>query len=134
MGKRRKIFVSAAHSDQPFVKRLIGALQRAGWSTFVPEAIDVGEQIFSRIRRELESSELVVFVVPPREGEGKWALAEVGAAKALNKRIIAVVPERGRYSNASVGRLLSESGLVDASGVSDDELAQTIVSSVVANQ
>lgn len=133
MGKRRKIFVSAAHSDQPFVTRLIGALQRAGWSTFDPDSVDAGDHFFSRIRRELESSELVVFVVPPREGEGKWALAEIGAAKALNKRIVAVVPERSRYSNTSVARLLSESSLVDASDVSDDELAQTIVSSVVAH-
>ena len=135
MTKPAHIFLSYATADRAFVARLAKEIAKAGARPFVAAdlKLKVGEQIFAQLRRELASSDLVVFIVPSQEGEGRWALAEVGAARALDKNILAILPDRARYSNSTFLRSLTDRPMVDATGVSLSHLANTIVSSASAH-
>jgi hypothetical protein len=132
MTKPARIFLSYAKADAAFAASISKELTKAGARPFDAaglEGIKPGEDFFKRIRAELESSDMVVFVVPSQEGEGRWALAEIGAARALDKRILAILPDRARYSNAAFLRSLTDRPMVDATGLSPSSLADTIVSS-----
>jgi hypothetical protein len=83
-------------------------------------------------RLALRASDTFVFVVPEREGAGKHALFELGAAHAMGKRIVAIVPTAGRFSNADVARVLSGSAVLDASAVPADALAEAIMMPLAA--
>jgi hypothetical protein len=135
MTKPTHIFLSYANADRAFVAKIAKEPAKAGARPF--DAADlklkVGEQVFEQLRRELASSDLVVFVVPSQEGEGRWALAEIGAAKALDKDILAILPDRARYPNSSFLRSLTDRPMVDATGQSPAGLASVIVSSASAH-
>lgn len=129
MTKQAHIFLSYAHADRAFVAKIAKELTKAGARPFDASGLKAGEQLFERLKEELASSDLVVFVVPSQEGEGRWALAEIGAARVLDKKILAILPDRARYSNSVFLRSLTDRPMVDATGMSPSTLANTIVSS-----
>jgi hypothetical protein len=62
----------------------------------------------------------------------KDALAEVGAAFALGKKIVAVAPNAARFHNADVGRQLSRSAVIDASALPESDLVSAIMTPLAA--
>ena len=129
----RQVFLSYADSDRAFASRLSDVLSETGARAWDPtKAMRPGDDISESILAGLRESDIVVFVVPEREGAGKNALAELGAARALGKRIVAVVPETTRFYNAEVARLLSDSAVVDASTVPPEHLANAIMTPLAA--
>ena len=133
MTKPAHIFLSYAKADSSFAARIAEELTKAGARPFDASGIKTGGQIFQSLRKELVSSDLVVFVVPSQEGEGRWALAEIGAARALDIGILAVVPDRARYANSSFLKSLTDRPVIDATDRSPSDLANTIVSSASAH-
>lgn len=133
MTKPANIFISYAWADRVFASRIAEELAKVGAKTFYDAEFNAGSQIFEQWRKEIASTDLVVFVVPSQEGEGRWALAEIGAARALDKNILAVLPDRARYSNSSFLRSLTDRPIVDATNLSPSALANTIVSSALAH-
>ena len=133
MSKPAHIFLSYAKADSAFVAKIAKELTKAGARPFDAAGLRFGNDIFEKLKEELAHSDLVVFVVPSQEGEGRWALAEIGAAKALAKNILAILPDRARYSNSSFLRSLTDRPMVDATGQSASALADTIVSSASAH-
>ena len=130
----RRVFVSHANSDHVFASRIAKALSNAGVKAL--GQIEVGtrtEGWDEAILADIRSSDILVFVVPEREGAGKNALAELGAAYALGKPIVGVVPNASRYHNAEVARMLSRTAVVDASTMADDQaLAEAIMTPMAA--
>lgn len=133
MKKASQIFMSYAHADRAFASKLARGLAKAGVSTFDPADLLPGDDGFESMRKELKESDMVIFVVPSREGEGRAALFEVGAARMLDKRILGVLPDRARYANSEVARALSDTALLDASDLTQSALTQAIVSSLHAH-
>jgi nucleoside 2-deoxyribosyltransferase len=104
-----RIFLSYAPEDRAFAARLKRAFGARGAETFDPiDDLRPGEDISSGILRRLRRADMVVFVVPRYEGQGKAALVELGAAKALGKRIVSVLPDRARAANSEVASALGE--------------------------
>ena len=130
MKKQPQIFMSYARADRAFAAKLARGLKKAGITAFDSANLEPGEDAFDSIRKELTASDLVVFVVPSREGEGRWALAEVGAARMLEKRILGVLPDRLRYANSGVARALSDTALVDASTLTQAALTKAVVANL----
>ena len=130
MTKQPRVFVSHANEDSPYALRLEKLLQEAGVFVYGSVSARPGTTVFDSLRDDLKASDLVVFVVPAREGEGRWALAEMGAARALDKKIVGVIRDPARFANSSVARSLSGSALIDASELSPAALTRTIVASV----
>jgi nucleoside 2-deoxyribosyltransferase len=133
MSKHRRVFLSYAHGDRAFGAKLRRGLTDAGVDTFDAAHTAAGESVFEKLRRQIADSDLVVFVVPSFEGEGRWTLAEVGAARALEKQIIAILPNSARYANSNFARAITELPILDASRISDSALINTIVSSAGAH-
>jgi len=121
-----RVFLSHSWDDAPFAAKLRQALDRAGAVPFDPIE-GPGEDWTADLKTRLDAADLVVFVVPPREGAGKNALMELGAARVLGKKIIAVVPMKGRWHNADFARLISDLGVLDASEMPEAVLAGRIV-------
>lgn len=112
-------------------ERLTRILGKAGLKVFDSSCdLQSGKRWDDQIIRAIKKSDAVVFVVPEREGEGKLALFEVGAARALGKQIVTVLPDPMRYPNQEVGSSLSQSSVIDASRMTDELLGSSIASAL----
>ena len=129
-----KIFISHAQADSKFATALARQLKHKGVDVFEDSQVQAGEDWFESIRASLTASDLVVFVVPLREGEGRFALGELGAARMMNKKIFAVLPDQARYANSDVARVLSKGLMVDAARLTAEQLTQTIIASIPQEQ
>lgn len=132
MTKQIHIFLSYAKADQGFAARIAKELEKAGAQSSGLTIVAAGD-VFRHVKRELKLSDLVVFLVPSQEGEGRWALAEIGAARALDKNILAVLPDRARYANSAFVKSLTDRPMIDATDLSASALARTIMSSASAH-
>jgi ABC-type branched-subunit amino acid transport system substrate-binding protein len=125
----KNVFVSYAADDRKMAQRVTRLLDAAGVDVFVDRRdCASGDMWQDAVLADIRSSDALVFLIPRREGVGKWALAEIGAAKALGKRIVAILPESVRYGNADVGSVLSNRQIIDASDMSDEALTSSLVS------
>jgi len=107
-----RVFLSYASEDQPFATRLKKVLSEHGAETLDPSDVVPGEDFSAAVLKTLKRADLLVFVVPRFEGQGKSALVELGAAKALGKRVVSVLPDRARAANTDVAVALSETHYV----------------------
>jgi hypothetical protein len=124
------LFISYALADRNYAQALTAALQSKGFYVFQDDDIAAGEDFSESILSGLRNAELVLFVVPKESGEGKNALYEVGAAKALGKKIFAVMPH-GRASGArDVALGLADLIFLDTSEIEPDRIADIVQSTV----
>lgn len=87
-----KVFISYAHSDADKATRLAKTLERND----VGESLDIkdipaGESISSAVRNALKHSSAFIVLLSPRSLHSEWIQFEVGAAEALEKKIIPVI-------------------------------------------
>ena len=128
--KATRVFVSHDRRDQQFATALSEALRAQGVDIFDPLSplqARPGDDWADERLDELRNSDFVVFVVPRFEGEGVNALAELGAARALGKTIVPVVPEPAWYASGSIASVVSGQSALDASRFSSEELAKAIL-------
>ena len=123
----RNVFLSYSSNDTEFAAHLTSILRDRGISILGTGAgIKIGDDIAKGISEALKISDTLIFVVPSREGEGRNALAELGAAKALGKRIVAVMPNSSRAWNSDFARQISDASIVDASRMDDNALLDAL--------
>jgi hypothetical protein len=121
-----KVFLSYAASDTPFAEALVRKLGTSGVSGW-RDASDVssGSAISAKIREALQTSSAVVVLLSPEALLSHGVQFEVGAAEALNKRIIPVVVG-GENIQDSAPDILKQRQWVDARDRSPDEIADEI--------
>jgi nucleoside 2-deoxyribosyltransferase len=128
-----KVFISHSQADRIFAERLTTRIQALGAKVVSDEhAVEPGETWGKALREALESSDGVVLVVPePGTAKANSAFFEAGAARALGKPVVAVIPEA---ESSRVGEVASEAyGVVfDGSHVGPEALAEKIVSALKA--
>jgi hypothetical protein len=108
-----RVFLSYANEDRTFAARLKQALSAHGAETLDPgDDLRPGKDWSAAILKSLKRADLLVFVVPRYEGQGKSALVELGAAKAMGKRIVSVLPDRARAANTDVAMALGDTHYV----------------------
>src|SRR6516165_1264478 len=84
------IFISSSFEDRDFAKQLGSVLRSRGAIVF---QTDPGSDWAEVLRREIEQSSVLILVIPSRHATNRNnVLFEAGAAKALGKRIFAVLP------------------------------------------
>lgn len=128
MSEGRTVFLSYSPSDEEYAQRLKSTLSVRGVTTLdAHDAVAPGQSTSDSLESLLRRSDILAFVVPSREGQGRWALAELGAARALGKRIVGIVPDTSHYGNADVVRRLSSGGLIDASRWRDSDIADMVL-------
>jgi len=129
MTAARTVFLSYSSSDTEFARRLKSSLSNMGVTTLdAQDASTPGQPVPGALEGLLKRADIIAFVVPSREEQGRWALAELGAARAMGKRIVGIVPETSHYRNADVVRRLSSGGLIDASRWRDNDVAEMVLS------
>ena len=90
----RQIFLSHAHEDADFAKRLAKDLQDIGlivWMT--PDSIQPGEQWVSAIERGLNESGVFIVLLTPNSVRSKWVKKETQwALQAEQNNVLKLVP------------------------------------------
>jgi len=128
------VFVSHSKADSQFVDSLRLEMERLGISVFDPATeLEPGATLEGSLRTALENCDAMVYVAPAPETTGaNSAFFEVGAARALGKRIVTILPnnEKGRLGELPQG--LSISSCFEASRKSPNELAKSVVSALEA--
>jgi hypothetical protein len=118
------VFISHASTDRDYAKALTQALLGKGFDVFGDEdTIRAGDNYPDLILDILKNAELVVFVVPKENGEGKNALYEVGAAKAMGKKIFAIMPLGRGSAGRDVAIGLADLIFLDVSDTQPDKIA-----------
>ncbi|KAB0651481.1 toll/interleukin-1 receptor domain-containing protein [Acinetobacter bohemicus] len=102
----KKIFISHATKDKEIIEELIDLLENIGinsaqifCSSFEGYGIPLGENFLDKIKQELSSEVLVLFVITKNFYDSKVCLCEMGAAWALSKGHIPIVVPPLSYSD-----------------------------------
>ena len=121
------LFISYAQTDRSYAQELSQALRSRGFEVFRDdETLIADENYADLILDALKNAELVVFVVPKDNGDGKNALFEVGAAKALGKRIFAIMPHGRTSAGRDVALGLADLIFMDVSETQPDRIADIV--------
>lgn len=113
------VYLAYAAADKVWAAQFSTALRDAGVKLWFDAAeIRPGDEWKDATERALRDSDILVFVLTPNSVDNPWALFELGAAVADNKRVIPIVakpfdpsetpPLIGRY------RFLDESSPTEA--------------------
>lgn len=128
-----RVFFSYSASDRALADKLKKAFQRHGAQTFDPFSdLTPGESISETLLTHLRRSDLFVFVAPRFEGQGKSALVELGAARALGKRIVTVVPDEARAASHDKAVSLGRAYHLDPGAAAIEVFADRILSDAEA--
>jgi hypothetical protein len=125
----RKVFVSYSIDDRVFADQLREALiaERNVQVLDPTSALAAVNEVDDLVIANLKGSDLFVYIVPEKEGSGKLSLYQLGAAKALGKRIVAVLPDSARVANSAVAARLADALVVDQDRASTKEIARRIL-------
>lgn len=85
----KRVFVSYAHEDRPFVERLANALGQSGFEVWWDRALEGGEAYRAEIEQSLNGADAVVVVWSGRSRASRWVLDE--AEKGLNRGVLVPV-------------------------------------------
>jgi nucleoside 2-deoxyribosyltransferase len=127
VGDRLRVFLTYSLDDREFAERLRAAMTDENVEVWDPVSVTAGEKFQDSIEDALKQADVVVYVIPEREGSGKWSLFELGAAKALGKRIVAVLPDTGRIANSAVAARLADRLVVDENAKSPSGTVRKIL-------
>jgi nucleoside 2-deoxyribosyltransferase len=112
--------------DAAFASALRESIERDGVRVFDP-ARDTppGLDLLALLRDEIEASDVLILVVPETgTANANAAFFEAGAAKALGKKVLAVMPDaRGRQSPSDI----ADFAIFEAANKPIDDVAKTLV-------
>ncbi len=122
------LFISYSRADRAFAEQLRSRIETLGANVWSDESkIEPGENWDQALRRALEASDGVVLVVPERGApKANAAFFEAGAARALGKPVVAVIPDA---EPSRVGGFSDVYGpdVFDGARVPPESLAEKIV-------
>lgn len=89
-----RVFVSHAAPDVGIAREIRRLLdQVANVRVFMDYDLAAGSKWQTELRREIENADVVVAVLTPQALESEWMQQEIGAAWALQKRMLPIVTE-----------------------------------------
>ena len=130
----RNVFISYAHSDEDEVRSLVKALHENSVTGWLDSAdIAAGESISSSVRAALKRSKVVIVLLSPRALHSEWVQFEIGAAEALEKKIIPVILS-GDHLEEQLPDILRTRGWIDARHRPSDEVIRDVRRAVESAQ
>jgi hypothetical protein len=128
-----KVFLSYARGDRALAKLLGDRMRALGADVFDDETISPGENWDAVLRNALQAADAVVYLAPsPGTAESNLTFFEVGAARALGKRIIPVLPTQDAMRIRELPAGLQSLQALDGSRLAPDALAESIVATLDA--
>ncbi|MDQ4060947.1 MAG: toll/interleukin-1 receptor domain-containing protein [Pseudomonadota bacterium] len=93
MTKRYRVFVSHGYADRWVAAQIARRIQEDCKADAFIDVFDIakGDEIEHRIFEELPRCDELLALLTPRSAERNWVWVEIGAARALGKRVVAVL-------------------------------------------
>ncbi|MGO9004487.1 MAG: toll/interleukin-1 receptor domain-containing protein [Beijerinckiaceae bacterium] len=129
MSSTKHVFVSYAREDADLAKNLARLMSSRGASVYLDTDIGQGDLWSGVVRREIERASALVLLIPSDDVPNRnniWF--EAGAAKALGKRVLAVLPPNRRLVDlpADIADIL----VLDADKRPLESIADTLIQAV----
>ncbi|MEB3180588.1 MAG: TIR domain-containing protein [Nostocaceae cyanobacterium] len=87
-----QVFLAYAHSDKPVMEKIRNSLRRSGFTVWTNSTdIQTGEAFEKAIKRGIEQTDNVVYLLSPEAINSEYCQHEFNYAVSLNKRIIPVL-------------------------------------------
>jgi hypothetical protein len=128
------VFISYAHSDVDEARPLVRKLKEqnvAGW--FDSADIAAGESVASAVRNALKHSSVLIVLLSPRALHSEWVQFEIGAAEALDKKIIPIIIS-GDHLEEQLPDILRNRIWIDARHRSHEDVARDVNRAVESAQ
>lgn len=121
------VFLSYAHADKALADQIVSRLDGGSLEIWREEAVNTGEAWANAIQDALRKAETVLLIVPAAGSPGRNnVFFEIGAARALGKRILAVVPDRRETEPQDIPVDAADLVIMDAAHRPIDEVAATL--------
>lgn len=125
------VFISHSHRDAGLAKQLANSLRRFGLRALSPSSgIQPGEDWRKEIQAAIKQSDALVLIASPEGLASSWVLYEVGAAEALGKNVMVLLPDK--HSVAELPKEISAKHIVSFDARSPERAAHDIVARLVA--
>ena len=128
MNGTRRIFISYSSADSEFARQLADSIKRFGGDASLSFE-GAGQQYWlEALRIKLSESDTVVMVMPPSAAKSSnTTFFEAGAARALGKNVLVVVPDRSKIDRGNIPFDIANSVFMDATQEPIDVVAQKIL-------
>lgn len=127
-----KLFLSYAYADRGFAAQLRSQIEALG-AVFSDRSLQGGDDWRASLRSALEEADGVVLVLPtPGSANANSAYFEAGAARALGKKVVAVMPSSESSRLRELPSDIYGTAVFDGAHTAPDALANSIVSALRA--
>jgi hypothetical protein len=129
------VFISYSRRDHEFARRLAETLRGQGVKARLSEHGVLAESHWlSSLKDSLEASNALVLIMPSvGAAAGNSAFFEAGAARAIGKDVIVVVPELQEVDRSNIPYDLASTVVIDAAAKPMDLVANTVLGAVKAD-
>lgn len=130
---KKRVFISYAHEDKTFASELGNLMKERGVSVFLDTDLTSGSFWSDVLRREIERATALVLVIPSHNVANRnniWF--EAGAAKALGKPVLAVLPPKHDAGTVDLPTDIAGLLVLDADRRSLESVTDTLLQAVPA--
>lgn len=87
----KRVFISHSPTDKELARDVARKLEAAGLEAVSTEKrVDGAGHLMEILRKAIDESEAVLFLITPAALESEWAFFELGAAEALDKPVVLI--------------------------------------------
>jgi hypothetical protein len=125
-----KIFVSHASADRAFAHELGRLMEERGASVFLDtDKMTAGSLWSETLRAEIDMANALVLVIPSHDVANRnWVWFEAGAAKALGKPVLAVLPPQ--HGSVQLPTDIADVLVLDADRRSPESVADMLLEAI----
>lgn len=125
------VFISHSQRDAGLAKQLATDLRRLGLKAINPTSeIQPGGDWRKEIQTAIKQSDALILIASPEGLASSWVLYEAGAAEALGKNVMVLLPDK--YSVAELPKEISVKQIVGFDPRSPERAAHDIAARMVA--
>ncbi len=129
----KRVFISSAREDRDFARQIGELMRQRGVAVDSNLDATFGSDWSDGLRRQIESADALVLLIPSQTEPNRNAIwFEAGAAKALGKPVLAVLPPAREAASTELPTDLAGLLMLDANRRSLDSVADTLVQAVPA--
>jgi predicted nucleotide-binding protein len=128
LGRNKRLFISYAQEDHAFARELGRAIADRGASVFLDIDMSSGSFWADSLRSEIERATALILIIPSRHVANRNnILFEAGAAKALGKPVLAVLPPKHQAERIELPTDIAGVLVLDADRRSVENIADTLL-------
>jgi nucleoside 2-deoxyribosyltransferase len=125
---QKRIFLSYSMGDRKFAAALKDLLGKRGADVFWDTNVQPGQLWAETLRGEIEEADALVLLLPSRDALNRNNLwFEAGAAKALGKPVLMVLPPEHKNARSEAPTDLADLVVLNADETSMERLADTLI-------